>query len=188
MSEEDRQKWNARYREGSHSSTHPSRLLIAAEAWLPRQGGALDLAGGTGRHAIWLAKRGLDVTLADVSDVALAIARQRAHEAGVPLTTRQLDLETEPPPPGPWSLTVLFHYLHRPLFSAIPNILAPGGVLVFVQPTMRNLERHPRPPRPFLLEEGEAPRLVSELEIVRYEEGWLAEGRHDAIVVAKRRN
>jgi SAM-dependent methyltransferase len=188
MSDEDRQKWNARYRAGSHSSTEPLLLLTAAEAWLPRQGRALDLAGGTGRHALWLAKRGFDATLVDVSDVALGIARQRSQKADVSLATLQLDLEAEPPPPGPWDLIVIFHYLHRPLFAAMPALLAPGGVLVFVQPTLRNLERHARPPRPFLLEEGEAPRLVPALDIVHYEEGWLAEGRHDAFLVARRRD
>lgn len=55
-----------------------------------------------------------------------------------------------------------------------------------VQPTVRNLERHQRPPRPYLLDEGELPKLLDELRIVHYQEGWLTDGRHDAVVVARR--
>jgi 2-polyprenyl-3-methyl-5-hydroxy-6-metoxy-1,4-benzoquinol methylase len=186
MSEFDRQKWNARYLEGRHASEEPSVLLTSAEAFLPRSGKALDLAGGGGRHAIWLAKRGLDVTLADVSDEGLKLAERRAAEHPVSLRLVQVDLESDPMPAGPWNLIVLLHYLHRPLFAKIPLALARGGILFFVQPTVRNLERHEKPPRPFLLDEGEAPRLIHGLEILRYEEDWLAEGRHDALVIARR--
>src|SRR5688500_13000996 len=111
MSQLDRQKWNARYSEGSHAAKEPSLLLTAAEGFLPRQGRALDVAGGAGRHAIWLAKRGLDVTLADVSEVALAIAQRRSDDEGVSLKLHQVDLENEPIPPGEWSLIVMLHYL-----------------------------------------------------------------------------
>ena len=38
----------------------------------------------------------------------------------------------------------------------------------------------------FLLEDGELPQLVEDLEILHYEEGWLREDRHDAVVVARR--
>lgn len=186
MSEFDRQKWNARYREGRHASDEPSILLTEAEAYLPGRGTALDLAGGGGRHAIWLAKRGLDVTLADVSEEGLKVAERRAAEQDVSLRLARVDLQTDPIPAGPWNLIVMLHYLHRPLFSAIPRALAPGGILFFVQPTARNLERHAKPPRPFLLDEGEAPRLIQGLEILHYQEGWLAEGRHDALVIARR--
>jgi hypothetical protein len=35
------------------------------------------------------------------------------------------------------------------------------------------------------LDEGELPALVEGLEVLRYEEGWLEEGRHEARVVAR---
>jgi hypothetical protein len=56
---------------------------------------------------------------------------------------------------------------------------------VFCQPTLRNLERHARPGRPYLLVEGELPTLVQGLEVLQYEEGWLEEGRHEARLVAR---
>jgi SAM-dependent methyltransferase len=147
----------------------------------------LDIAGGAGRHAIWLAKRGLDVTVVDISQVGLQIAAERGAAAGVSLQSMFVDIECDPLPPGPWDLIVCAHFLHRPLFAVFPQLLRPGGLLVVVHPTQANLERHEKPPRRFLLQDGELPTLVTGLEIVHYEEGWLAEGRHDAVLVARRR-
>jgi len=39
---------------------------------------ALDLAGGGGRHAIWLARQGWEVTLIDISETGVEQARQKA--------------------------------------------------------------------------------------------------------------
>jgi SAM-dependent methyltransferase len=187
MSVSDRERWNEKYANDTERR-EPSRMVTDLESWMPRSGRALDLAGGTGRHAIWLAQRGLDVTLVDVSDVALAIAREHARAAGVAIAIEARDAETDGLPRGPWDLILSVHYLQRSLFAQFAGVLAPSGRLVFVQPTKRNLERHARPSERFLLDEGELRGLVErgELRVVTYEEGWGAEGRHEAIVVAER--
>jgi SAM-dependent methyltransferase len=182
----DRDKWNARYREAGASQREPSLVVLAVADLLPARGRALDVAGGAGRHAVWLARRGLSVTLADVSDVGLARARAAAEAASVAIDTVAVDLEEQPFPAGPWDLVVCFHYLHRPLFASFASSLAPGGTLLAVQPTLANLERHPKPGAAYLLAEDELRGLVSPLSIVRYDEGWLEEGRHEARVVARR--
>lgn len=185
MPDFDRNKWNAKYAAGEMASREPSAVLLSLERYLPQSGRALDVAGGTGRQGIWLARRGLDVTIADISPIGLQIARQRAVEAGVAIFPLEVDLEEQPFPAGPWNLIVSVCYLWRPLFAAYPAALSPGGTLVVIQPTKKNLERHAKPPSDYLLDEGELPRLVSGLEIVHYEEGWLADGRHDACIVAR---
>jgi SAM-dependent methyltransferase len=182
----DRDKWNARYREAGASPREPSLVVLAVADLLPGRGRALDVAGGAGRHAVWLAKRGLRVTLADISDEGSKRARAAADAAGVVLDAVAVDLEEQPLPAGPWDLVVCFHYLHRQLFASFAASLAPGGTLLAVQPTLANLERHPKPGAAFLLAEGELRQLVSPLSIVRYDEGWLEEGRHEARVVARR--
>ena len=186
MSELDRNRWNEKYLAGRAGSADASAHLPVLAHLLPESGRALDVAGGAGRHAIWLARRGLEVTLTDISDEALQIARRRMERADVSLTTLRADLLEEPFPTGPWALIVSFHFLHRPLFDAFRQHLAPGGILVFVQATKSNLERFERPSPSHLLEDGEAPSLVADLEILHYEEGWLREGRHDAVLVARR--
>ena len=43
----------------------------------------LDAGGGAGRYAVWLAERDYDVTLVDLSDEQVRIAREKAGECGV---------------------------------------------------------------------------------------------------------
>lgn len=186
MPDFDRDKWNAKYAAGEMASREPSAVLLSLESYLPRSGRAIDVAGGTGRHGIWLAQRGLDVTIADISPIGLQVARQRAKEPGVTIHSLEIDLQERPFPAGPWNLIVSICYLWRPLFAVYPAALAPGGTLIVIQPTKKNLERHAKPPADYLLDEGELPRLLSGLEIVHDAEGWLSDGRHDACVVARR--
>lgn len=185
MAEEDRQKWNQRYQEPGGGG-EPSRFLQALGPRLPERGRALDVAGGRGREALWLARRGLDVTLVDISEVALVQAEAAAREAGVGLQTRQVDLETGALPPGPFDLVLCLNFLHRPLFAAVAGRLSPGGVFVFAQPTRSNLQRHRHPSARFLLEDGELPGLLQGLETVSYTEGWTEAGTHEARLVAVR--
>jgi SAM-dependent methyltransferase len=185
MPAEDRERWNARYREEGAPAA-PSSFLASLDALLPRRGRALDVAGGAGRNALWLARRGLEVTLADVSDVALDLASRAAGSAGLAVATVRVDLEEEPLPAGPWDVVVCTYFLHRPIFAAFPALLAPAGWLVFAHATRRNLEVHPRPGPRHLLDEGELARLASGLEVVRLEEGWFAEGKHEARLVARK--
>jgi len=184
MSAADREKWNTKH-VAQTPPREPSAVLVGMSHWLPTAGRALDLAGGGGRNSIWLAQRGLDVTLADISHVALSVARQRAAEAGVAIQTLEVDAEAAEFPAGPWDLIVTVCYLRRQLFDLFPTVLAPGGALAIVQPTESNLQRHPKPPRDYLVGDGELPRLVKGLSVVYYEEGWLADGRHDAAFVGR---
>lgn len=98
-------EWNARYRErdGAMWSGRPNGRLVHEVADLT-PGRALDVGCGEGADAIWLAQRGWVVTAIDVSDVALARAREAAEVASatvewicgdalqVPLPTRAFDL------------------------------------------------------------------------------------------------
>jgi SAM-dependent methyltransferase len=182
----ERARWDAKYAAGEHAGLAPSSWLAEVAARLPGRGRALDVAGGAGRHALWLARRGLRVTLVDVSEVGLGLARERATAAGLMLETRAADLDSEPLPSGPFDVVVCAHYLQRSLFAAMALALGERGVLVVAVPTVRNLERHARPSRRFLLEEGELERLVpSRLAIERYEEGWVREGFHEARLLAR---
>ena len=182
-----RGRWNRRY-QGGDVTQEPDPFVVAQATRLPRTGCALDVAGGAGRHAIWLARRGLDVTLIDVSDEACALATKRADTAGVAVAVVRTDLDVDPLPPGRWDVVLVVRYLDREVIAAAPDLLAPGGLFVFTQPTLRNLERHDRPERPWLLEPGELAGLVRglrDVEVVELTEGWTPEGRHEARVVLR---
>ena len=185
MSEADREKWDARYRE-SAPGAEPSLWLCSLDALLPRSGKALDVAGGSGKDARWLAQRGLDVTLADISEVGLALATEAAKRDCVRLEVRRIDLETEPFPQGTWDLITCSYYLHRPLYAPFVASLAPGGMLVVVHPTRSNLLRHPKPSARFLLQDGELASLVAGLQVLKLDEGWGEAGRHEARLLAQK--
>jgi len=57
-------------------------------------------------------------------------------------------------------------------------------------PTIANLERHPSPAAPHLLDAGELPAFAAGLDVLFYEEGWTPdrsdEARHEARLVARR--
>lgn len=158
----------------------------ADESLRPTSGRVLDVAGGAGRNAIWFAQRGFDVTLVDISTVAIALAHERAKDAGVTIATRVMDVEREPLPEGPWDIIVQMHYLDRALFPQYKSLLAPSGLLFVEHPTRSNLVRHAKPSAAYLLEDGELPSLCDEFVIVSYGEGWNETGKHEARLVARR--
>ncbi len=188
-----RERWNERYRDRP-ARDEPDPFVMERLPLLPRSGRALDLAGGGGRHAIVLAAHGLDVTLIDVSDVACAAARARARAAGVDVEVVRRPLTPGSLPPGPFAAVLAHHYLDVAVWEAAVGALRPGGVALFSQPTVRNLEHHPRPGRRWLLEEGRMHELVGAwcarrpgLEVVEMTEGWTGEGHHEARAVLRQR-
>ena len=192
MSKFDREKWDRKYSDPESVPHDPAKSIVRLASFMPTSGRALDLAGGAGRHSVWLAERGLDVTLADVSTVGLQLAERRAAAAGVTIDLHETDLEPEKDaerdlfPPGPWDLVLSHYFFCRDLIPTIVENLGPTGMMIVVQPTIRNLERNAKPPQPFLFNEGELHTLLSGLEIEHYVEGWTEEERHEAVVVARR--
>jgi len=180
--------WDNRYKKRSAPLDPAAFVSVELAPLLNSPGRALDVAGGGGRHAIWLAEHGWDTTMIDTSEVAVSLAAERAAKAGVDLRLIHSDLTTATLPDGPWDLILIVHYLQRDLFLPAIDRLADDGLLAFSVATVRNLERRERPPLPYLLQEGEALSLVDGLEILHYEEGWSAEDRHEARVVARKRS
>ena len=195
MSQDERQRWDDRYRRGAKIGD-PGTLLPSLHDLLPTAGRALDLAGGSGAQALWLASRGLDTTLLDISSAALALATVEAEVRGVTLRTVQMDLDIESPPPGPWDVILCRHYLNRDLVPVLIDALAEQGLLIMAQQTVCNLERHVHPSRRFLLNRGEMLELVRAfrpsnppefaLDVLSYGEDWSDGGCHEARLVARR--
>jgi tellurite methyltransferase len=180
--------WDRRYRDHG-GPVEPSRLLVDHDDLLPCRGRAVDLAGGSGRNALWLAARGLDTTIIDVSPVALAIARQRAEAAGLEIETVCHDLERDGIPDGTWDLVVIANFWDVDVATSAIDRLGPGGYLVVCHPTTVNLERHVRPGRRHLAVPDEVTSLVAgrtDLEVAVSSEGWRDNYRHEAHLIVRR--
>jgi SAM-dependent methyltransferase len=139
--------------------------LIAPEA------AVLDVAAGGGRHSRFFADRGHRVT---------ALDRDTSRLAGHPgIDIVQADLEDGSPWPLPgrtFGAVVVTSYLHRPLFPALLDALAPGGVLLY-ETFMEGNERFGEPSRPaFLLKDGELLDLArGRLSVTAYEARMISE-------------
>lgn len=120
--------WDQRYRNGEHATKEPSPLLRAAIKSL-KPGRALDIACGVGRHSIFLAEHGWQVTAVDSSRVGIEILQQRAHEAGLTIEARVADLESDEfhIEPETYDLVCVSYYLQRDLFSPIRAGVKRGG-------------------------------------------------------------
>jgi SAM-dependent methyltransferase len=165
----------------------PARWLVQHAHVLPSAGQALDVACGRGRHAIWLAGRGLHVLAVDRNADAVRDLNEEARARQLPLRAEVRDLEggANPLPRSVYDVIVVVHYLHRPLFPALIDALAPGGLLVYETFTRAQAARG-KPTNPdFLLESGELFDLVRPLEVLDSREGDY-DGRMVAGVIARR--
>ena len=133
--------WDARYAE-SDRLWSPDPNATVAEILGPLQhGSALDVGAGEGRHAVWLAARGWDVTAVDFSRVGIDRGRRAAQARGVDVDWVVADARTWAPPPGTTYDLVLVVYLHLEgdVLSRVREWVAPGGRLVVLGHALRNL-------------------------------------------------
>lgn len=76
-------------REWAREARHRTEFAVTRRAlaqYLPPPPARIaDVGGGPGRYALWLAGRGYEVTLVDLSQANLEYARERAADAGVKL-------------------------------------------------------------------------------------------------------
>jgi SAM-dependent methyltransferase len=156
-------------------SAEPNRFLVEELGGLP-PGRALDLACGEGRNAVWLARRGWDVTGVDFSGVAIGKARRMADEAGVAARFVRADLADHVPEPGSADLVALMYLqVPEPLRTAVLGraaaALRPGGTLLWVAHDRTNLDGGhggPRDPDVLSTPAGVAAALGG-LEVLRAE-------------------
>jgi tellurite methyltransferase len=121
--------WDEYYAHLADADLTPSPLLVEVAELLP-PGRALDLACGTGRHALYLARLGWRVTAVDASSVAIAKLRQRAGALAIDARVADLEARQFPIESNAYDLICDFHYLQRDLFPSMREGVRPGGALV----------------------------------------------------------
>ena len=99
--------------------------MVAALAGEP-PGRALDLACGSGRHALWLAGRGWKVTATDLIPTVIE---------GVEFTVTDLERDGYLIEPNKWDLLVCWLYWQPDLLPAIATGVRPGGVVALAGKT-----------------------------------------------------
>ena len=142
--------WNERYAaDPAPFGEEPNVFLTEALGRL-KKGRAFVAADGQGRNALFLAANGFDVTMNDLSEVAVKSALANASARGLSLAAEPGNLLLSPPAPGTYD-TVAAFYLHLPpalreeIHKSLAAALAPGGTLVieaFAPAQIRLRERH----------------------------------------------
>jgi dihydroneopterin aldolase len=155
----------------------PSRFVTQQLHRLPK-GRVLDVASGSGRHALYLAAHGYEVEAIDRDTENLAkLSAAAAQRHLTHLAVKQVDLEriTDERPEFPantYDAIVVCFYLHRPLFPWLVEALKPQGILLYETFTIENYARHRHPRRwEFCLAQNELLRLTSSLRVLSYDEG-----------------
>jgi tellurite methyltransferase len=166
----DRERWDDRY-SGARGEQNPppDPGVLRALAGLTPGSRALDLAAGTGRHALVLARAGWQTHVWDVSPVGLSILEQRAQAESLVVSSRQVDLVLDGmPQDAEFELVVLVNFLHRPLWSELHQLLVPSGHLILSVPT----DDWPgdRPPPRFRVRPGELNAGLPGLETILVQE------------------
>ena len=185
MSDADRERWNARYESGEYAArTHPSALLAAWMDRLPR-GRALDVACGRGRNAIHLAANGYAVDAMDISDVALARARERADAAGVAVDWIEADLDQPDIARDAYDVIVIARFLNRPLIPRLIDALRPGGHIVYDHHYITPVEVDGPKSRRFRARPNELLERFRALRVLFYEEGIVADPNGGRMALAR---
>ncbi len=183
----DLQSWNQRYLAGEFGFRETDPFVIEAhnnylqpllrENSTTASNRGLDLAGGGGHHAVWLAQQGWSMTLADWSEAALQIAREKAAASQITLEMQQrsaLDVVSEYSASGHrFGFVLVSFFLDRAVLPWLPQILIPGGLLLYRTYTEDN-ERlgNPRGPRDpqHLLRSQELLEIYRGMKILHYNE------------------
>ena len=126
MSTEERDKWNAIYRQAATQTAalEPSPLLARVKP-PPASAWALDVAAGRGRNALALAEKGWNVVAVDVA--AEGLLSMRSHPR---ITRLVVDLDTWRPPAAAFSLVLDMNYLNVNMTPHWIRALKPGGDLL----------------------------------------------------------
>ena len=187
MSRTERDKWDERYRGGAYSErTHPTALL---SAWLDRvpRGGALDVACGAGRNALFLAAHGYAVDAIDISAAGLERGRAAAERLGLGVRWHCADLEEEPDalPRGPFDLVVWVRYVNAALWRPLVGRLAPGGHVLVEQHLETTADVSGPSDSRFRLASRELERSAAGLAIVHYHEGLVVDPDGRTVALAQ---
>jgi tellurite methyltransferase len=187
MEPEEKIKWDARYKERPEAWLEPDEFLVRSyDQFLQSQpaGLALDLAGGAGRNSTYLLERGWSVTLMDISQVGLGLAREKASSLGNraaqppsavaigSLHTEHADLNAiSDLGTDRYDLIVVFYFLRRELFPALISALRPGGMLIYRTYTIDRMNVAGGPGDPaYLLQPDELRQAFHSLDILYYNE------------------
>ncbi len=170
----------------NENSFEPAQFLVENVELLPK-GRVLDLAMGSGRNAIYLAKVGFEVAGVDISPEAVSSALESAEKAGIVIKAKVSDLEKDfHIKAEAYEVIICFNYLQRSLIPEMKNGLQRGGMIVY-ETYIVDQAQFGKPKNPdYLLEHNELLDMFREFRCLRYREGIFEGPNAIASIIAQK--
>ena len=172
----ERDKWEGRYRDSEEPfyGREPSAFLARSLPLLPDGGRCLDLGGGQGRNAVFLAKVGWDVVMVDVAvaGAARACAAAQAEHVRISALVADLNEDALALPEASFDLVLMVNYHDRRAAAGAAKWLRLEGALLvegFAQEQFGRSSGGPQDPTA-LWHPNELLALASGMRVVWYED------------------
>ena len=166
----EKEYWSQKFKLREDKLMEPE-LFIKNNVHFMRIGTVLDIACGDGRNAIYLAKRGFEVTGVDFSDEAIKRLSKFSEENNVSINKKILDLSNlnEINNLGKFSNIIISHYKPTTeLFHTLPNLLDKDGILILCTFNYRQHEERGFQMK-YCLEKDEFLNVSDELLLIKHE-------------------
>lgn len=146
---EQEKRWSARFEAAGEEyvfGTSPNRFLVRHAGHFASATTALSVADGEGRNAVWLAEQGIRVCATEFSPIALEKAKKLAAGRHVEVDFVLADAIEWNYPEAAFDLVAgIFVQFATPaerplLFAGMKRALTPGGVLVLLGYTPKQLD------------------------------------------------
>jgi len=182
VNRDERKASDARHRTNAAPGA-PEPSVIEMLELLPR-GLALDIAAGSGRHSLLLARARFEVVAIDYAEAGLRALQTFARAERLPIWPLAADLSDFPLPRARFDAILNVNFLDRSLVPELIGALRPGGALLFDTFLIDQAATgHPRNPdfmlrhyelREMLAAEMHPEQMHVQMDLVRYREGIVA--------------
>ncbi|PFN04138.1 class I SAM-dependent methyltransferase [Bacillus cereus] len=128
--------WNKRFNSEEYLYGEEPNIFIQQQAFrLEKCQKVIAFAEGEGRNAVFLAKRGHEVTAIDYAESGLQKTKRLAQKYNVDVHTKKVDLLVDSVPAEKYDAAIMiFGHFHtdnqKMVFDKIKNTIQPGGTIM----------------------------------------------------------
>lgn len=187
-SRDEKTFWDRKYNKASFVfGKAPAKFLADNSHYLSPGSNVLDIGMGEGRNAVFLARKGHQVTGVDISSVAVKKARYLAKEFGVRINAVVSSIEDYNVAKSSFDAIICFYYVNRKLHKKMLSWLRPNGVLIYEAYTdlQKKVPGYENYDNRYLLRPGELLQMFKGFTVRKYEEPTHLKSFTASIIIEK---